>query len=85
MDGFGFAVDHTSRAVDNIFVADRWTFRTGERSYESHGLVSLVHDEANEDVFPPFLVKLDGIEELCYLLNNAVQVGISWLSVNNLK
>ena len=41
--------------------------------------------EADEIVFPPLLVKLDGIEELRQLLYNAMQVIICWLSVHNFE
>ena len=40
-------------------------FQTGERCSGYLGLVGLVHDEADKVVFYPFLVELDGIEELC--------------------
>ena len=64
VDGFGFGADHTDREVKNQFIVDHWTFSTGERCPKSIGLVGLVHDEAGEVVFPPFLVELDGIQEL---------------------
>ena len=64
MYGFGFGTDHTGCAVGDRFVVYCRMFRTGEQCTESLGVVGLVHYEADEVVFPPFLVKLDGIEEL---------------------
>ena len=34
---------------------------------------------------PPFLVKLDGIEELRYILYDAIQFDICWLSIKNFE
>ena len=64
MYGFGFGADYTGRTVGNRFVVYFRAFRTGERCTESLGVVGLVHYKADEVVFPPFLVKLDGIEDL---------------------
>ena len=70
--GFGFGADHTGRAVGDRFVVYRWAAWTGERCTESSGVVVLVHYEAGEVLFPPFLVKLYGIEELRWLLYDAI-------------
>ena len=64
MYGFRFGVDHTGRAVGDRFIVYLQAVRTWERCTKMLGVVVLVHYEANEDVFPLFLVKLDGIEEL---------------------
>ena len=64
MYGFDFGADHKGRSVGNIFVVDYWTCRTGERCSKLRGVVSLVYDEADEVVFPLFLVELYEIEEL---------------------
>ena len=67
MYSFGFGTDHTGRAVGDRLVVYHRAVRTWERFTESLVVVGLVHYEANEVVFPPFLVKLYGIEDLCYL------------------
>ena len=65
MYGFGFGADHTGRAVGDKFVVYRQAVRTWGRCTETIGVVGLVHYEADEIFFPTFLVKLDGIEDLC--------------------
>ena len=64
MYGFGFGAYHTGCGVGDRFVVYRRAFRTGERCTKSLGVVGLVHYEADEVVFPPFLLKLDRIMEL---------------------
>ena len=63
MYGFGFCADHTGRAVGDQFVIYRQAVWMWERCNETIGVVRLVHYESDEIVFPPFLVKLYGIEE----------------------
>ena len=70
-------------AINSSYTVER--FGRGGRCTKSLGVVGLFHYEADEFVFPPFLVKLDGIEELRQLLYDAMQVGICWLSVNNFE
>ena len=65
MYGFGFGGDQTGRAVGNQFVVYRRAVWTWERCTKTICVVGIVNYEANEIVFPPFLVKLDGIEEFC--------------------
>ena len=49
------------------------------------GVVGFVNYEAAGIVFPPLIVKLDGIEDLFQLLFDAMQVGICWLSVHDVE
>ena len=63
MYGFGFGADHTGCNVGDRFVVYLRAVWTWERCTKYLGSVGLVHYEADEVVFPPFLVNLDGIEE----------------------
>ena len=85
MYGFVFGTDHTGRAVGDRFVVYCQVDRTWERYTETIGVVRLVHYEANEILFPPFLVKMYGIEKLHWLLYNAMQVSICWLAVQDFE
>ena len=64
MCGFSSGADHTGCAVGDQFFVYRRAFRTGGQCTELLRLVGIFHYEADEVVFPPFLVKMDGIEEL---------------------
>ena len=64
MYGFVFGADHTGCAVRDRFILYRQAFWTGEWCTKSLGVVGLVHYEEDEVLFPPFLVKLYGIEEI---------------------
>ena len=64
MYGFVFGADNTGCAVGNPFVVYPRAVCMWERCTKTIGLVVLVHYEADEIVFPPFLFKLDEIEEI---------------------
>ena len=64
MYGFGFAANHFGRAVSDRFVLYRRAVWLWEWCTETLGVFDLVHYEADEVGFPPFLVKLYGKEEL---------------------
>ena len=65
MCGFRLGADHTGRAVGDQLVLYCRVVWTWKPCTETIGVVGLVHYEADEIVFPPFLVKMDRIEELC--------------------
>ena len=61
MYSFGFGTDHTVCAIGDLFVVYCQAVQMWERCIKMLGLVGLVYFEADEVVFPPFLVNLDRI------------------------